>query len=722
MVKAKAKQTKKRAWVYDVECYPNLFTATFRHVNSDEKRVFIIFDDRQNGTRHINQYKEFIAFLDNEVHTLVSYNGHSYDDTLLKHMINSRSSFMVATSKIIMDSVKTLSDLIIGQQRRRDDDDGTSSLPYLDALRQKKYFNSMDLMLQFNTIRRVPLKQLAINMRLPQIMDLPLAPDQIIEYSQINKIVDYNDIDVLATKALLEEREEVIKMRRDYSKDFDVNVLNQNDTGIAKVVIRKYYTETTGIRFEDYRKKRTPRYKLYLKECVSDKINFMSPPYWLLLNKIRNTHIDTMKAVKHLYKTIKYTTISGREEIGKEKQKLPDKQFEYDFQSKYINHTIGLGGIHSNNKSEIIEETEEYELIDADVASYYPAILVNERLYPGHLGPEFVSVYRDKIFYPRLEAKAKGQKAVEKGLKIALNSTFGLTMSPHSFLYDPHVTFSITISGQLFLLMLMERIELYTNAIVVYSNTDGLTCKVPKSEKALFYSVCQQWQEATGFKLEFVNFKRMIMRDVNNFLMVTKDPKNPIKVKGIFMNAYVDRPTPDWITQGYNYPVIANALQQYYTKGVKPEIYIRQQSDVYDFMRAARTSTKTFTVQFTDRSDKPQTMQKNNRWIVTHGNDAEGRLRKHRHPLTEEEKEKRLAKAKNYRKEMEIIKQWNNPIEMQKDRLVTILNDHTKPLPHISDYKLDFDFYISETYNIIKEIRPRSVGGPVKTYTQPKLL
>jgi hypothetical protein len=699
---------KRRSFCFDLECYQNFFSAVFIHINSDAKREFIIFNDPRDPKLNINQFNELMVFVQSEVLTLIGYNNRDYDDMLLKHLLNNIAFFKTAKPLDINTSLKGLSDKIINQEKRRGDDEAVSSDPYLDALRQRKYFGSMDLMQQFNTVKRIPLKQLAINMRWPQIIDLPYEPSHIVVHEEIAEIMYYNDNDVQITKRLLEEREELVTQRRNYTKENDVNVLNANDTTLARTVIRKFYSEVTGIKFEEYRNKRTLRPVLRLSDCVSRKVKFMTADYQKALNYVRNHKpLNTMQALKEMFRTEVVELLDGTTKTVHIKEKQPNKSFEYIFRSKYITHTVGLGGIHSNNVSEIIQEDGEHELIDADVASYYPSIIVKEGLYPGHLGPKFVEVYRDKIYNQRLEAKAKGEKVIADTLKISLNSTFGLTKSAHSWLYDPHVTFFITISGQLFLLMLMERIEFYTDAKVVYSNTDGITCKVPKDQKELFYSICKQWQAYTGFGLEFQNFKRMVIRDVNNFLMVTYDKKKPVKVKGVFMNAYVDRPTPDWIALGYSFPIIAKALQAYYSKNVNPEVFIKQQTDIYDFMRAERTSPKSYTVTFEGRDGKAVVLQKNNRWIVTKGNEAEGYLRKTSiREIIKGKPNKRLGKTS----------------EMQKDRLVTVLNDMTKPHANISMYKLDYDFYLTEIYKVIKTIKVRNGRMAAEAYTQMRLI
>jgi hypothetical protein len=467
-------QKQPKAWAYDIEVYPNLFSATFIHLNSDEERRFIIFHDFRDSNLSINHFNEFLQFMDTEVKTLVGYNNHGYDDIIVKHLMETRSFLKAASPKDITASCKSLNDKIINEQNRDQNGERRTLDPYIDSLMKRKLFGTLDLLLLFNTINRVGLKQIAINLRWPEIIDLPHPPSHIVVREEVNEIMYYNSNDVKITKRLFEDRKEVIQYRREYSAEFNTNVVNSNDTTIAKVILRKAYSEVTGLKYEEYRDKRTFRGYLQLGSCVAGKIYFISENYNKALNAFRNAKpvntskiddeindsADNKSAKVQPYKVDAEGRIILGEQVKDKKSK--QKQFEYILDTKYLSHTLGLGGIHSNNPPEIIDEDSEYDLWDIDVESYYPRILINEKLYPKHLGPEFVKVYEHKLFYPRIRAKQEGKEAYQQMLKIALNSTFGLTKSAYSWLYDPKVTLSITISGQLYLMMLMERLELFT--------------------------------------------------------------------------------------------------------------------------------------------------------------------------------------------------------------------------------------------------------------------
>jgi uncharacterized membrane protein (DUF106 family) len=67
---------------------------------------------------------------------------------------------------------------------------------------------------------------------------------------------------------------------------------------------------------------------------------------------------------------------------------------------------MGIGGLHSSETTVAHVAGDRHLLIDRDVASYYPSIILTLGLYPAHLGPAFLTVYQ-KLVRERLAAKKK---------------------------------------------------------------------------------------------------------------------------------------------------------------------------------------------------------------------------------------------------------------------------------------------------------------------------
>lgn len=90
-----------------------------------------------------------------------------------------------------------------------------------------------------------------------------------------------------------------------------------------------------------------------------------------------------------------------------------------------------MGGLHSVNTPEKFEKRDNILILDDDVSSLYPSIIIQNNIYPKHLGPEFVEVYK-QIRDERIEAKHNGNKLKNETLKLAINGLTGNLQSEYS--------------------------------------------------------------------------------------------------------------------------------------------------------------------------------------------------------------------------------------------------------------------------------------------------
>ena len=163
-----------------------------------------------------------------------------------------------------------------------------------------------------------------------------------------------------------------------------------------------------------------------------------------------------------------------------------------------------------------------------DVVSYYPSIIINNNYYPDHLGPDFINLYK-KFYEDRVKAKLNGDKVRAETYKIILNGSFGKFGSKWSKLYSPSLLLHTTLTGQLTLLMLIERL-LLEGFTVVSANTDGITIKGNKTQVPLLDSLLINWQNETEFKLEKTHYKAIYHESVNSYIAILDN--NEVKCKG----------------------------------------------------------------------------------------------------------------------------------------------------------------------------------------------
>jgi DNA polymerase elongation subunit (family B) len=259
------------------------------------------------------------------------------------------------------------------------------------------------------------------------------------------------------------------------------------------------------------------------------------------------------------------------------------------------------GGLHTENKPKMFEADEECEIIDWDVSSYYPAIIINNGQFPAHLGKEFLRGYK-QMFDKRLELKPlakkdKKIKGIVGALKLAVNSVYGKSSDMQSWIYDRQLTMFTTITGELSLMMLIEQYEL--NGIqVISANTDGVTIKIKKELIPLMHKLNEWWCNLTQYELERTDYSKIIFSTVNDYLAIMTNGE--IKKKGDFLTDFE-------LHKNKSARVVPIALEQWFVHNIPVEHTIRNHKNLYDFC-IRQKATRSFHYEGTNRSTGEVTM------------------------------------------------------------------------------------------------------------------
>jgi hypothetical protein len=124
--------------------------------------------------------------------------------------------------------------------------------------------------------------------------------------------------------------------------------------------------------------------------------------------------------------------------------------------------------------------------------------------------------------------------------------------------------------------MLYEELSLQVpDSTPVMQNTDGLEMIIPIEHEALFKKICSEWEVKTSLELEYADYDRMIIADVNNYIAVYKN--GTTKCKGRF--EYEDRA----FHKNKSASIVPKALYAYFIHGVKPEDFIADNQNIYDY-------------------------------------------------------------------------------------------------------------------------------------------
>lgn len=166
---------------------------------------------------------------------------------------------------------------------------------------------------------------------------------------------------------------------------------------------------------------------------------------------------------------------------------------------------------------------------------------------------------------------------MNEGAKIALNASFGKMWNRYSFLCNPQAGVSVTLNGQLSLLMLIEMLEL-GGISVVSANTDGIILLTPPHLEAYRAQTLAWWEGVTGLTTERTDYVAIYMRDVNNYLAVM--PSGKVKRKGaLAAGSLTTHPDCD---------IAKTAVVDYLTRGVPITKTVRGCHDVRQFVMSRK--------------------------------------------------------------------------------------------------------------------------------------
>ena len=468
-------------------------------------------------------------------------------------------------------------------------------------------------------------------------------------------MIQYNINDVESTSELLVRCKKDIELRIAIEDEYGVRVLSKDGVNIGMKIITQKYLEKTGQTWWDIKDLRSPMDKIPLKDVILPFVKYDSP--------ILKDMLDTLK---------KQTVSPGR------------KGYEYKFIFNNLRYTIGVGGIHSVNDPEIIIPKEDEYLIDCDVASLYPSMLIQHKFYPKHLGPEFLEIY-SKIREERLEAKHNGDKVKNETLKFALNGLSGNLQNEHNFCYSPFAVMQIRVNGQLLLLMLAEKL-VEIGCKIIQANTDGLFLICKKNKYEEYQKVCKEWEKLTKLELEEDRFEAMYQYAINDYIAVkegyhkTKD-KKLIKTKGMFITEVL-------LGKGLSPKIIPEAIINYFVDNIPVEETIKNCKDIRKFLKAEKTG-KQWTVEYNDKIQ-----QRINRFYVSNNG----------YYLWKFKTDSGVKEYQNMLKGYAVT--LHNKFYSDEDLQWKYAQGETFE----SIYDINYNYYISQCKKIINDIKPKQLN------------
>lgn len=553
-----------RDLIYDIETYINCFSITFKNTSTGDIKVFEMSPWK-------NDWQEFRVFTQNCANGFVrwvGYNNYYFDYPVVHFMLQNYKlgKFDGAElAKAAYDKAQRLFSASKDEKFTQIIWDNNHIVPQVDVYKIHHFDNMA---------RATSLKILEFNMRSETIEDLPYDPHTPLTEQQKDKLIKYNIHDVNETHKFYLETLDMIRFREELTKKYDKNFLNHNDTKIGKdyfiMELEKHGISCYSYGDDGRKPVQTKRPVIRIRDVVFPYIKFERPEFnavldWLNRQKIKETK-GVFTQIDDLQDLEKYTNPKKVKGKIKNLNCIIDG-FQFDF---------GTGGIHGSIDPTIVEECDNYAIIDYDVTSLYPSIAIVNNIYPRHLTAKFCDIYgtmkKDRMSY----AKGTPENAM---LKLALNGVYGDSNNKYSPFYDPQYTMAITINGQLMLCMLAEAYMRIPDLEIIQINTDGITIKVPRINVDMVERANREWEELTKLDLERVDYKRMFIRDVNNYIGEYTDGK--LKRKGAYEYEIA------W-HQNHSSLVVQKAVEANLVRNVPVREFIENHDDVFDFMLRAK--------------------------------------------------------------------------------------------------------------------------------------
>ena len=525
--------------VADIEVYHGYFLAAFKRL-SDGKVVAVEMSDRTPREDDDQKRARVRSILKN--HRVVTFNGMNFDMPLLWYFVFGADNR----------DLKRASDMIINTRIRYWEVENAL------GIKIPREIDHVDL-IEPQPNPFASLKTLNGRLHGRKMQDLPIEPDARLTFDDMDTLTAYCGNDLDATELLYYSILDALEMREAFSADYKVDFRSKSDSQMGEAMIKRRVEQALGERVQ---KVATPAGTMF-KYQVPDYISFSHPELVAMVDRLRETDFYVQ---------------------GNGKVDLPDWLEGKTITIGGSTYAMGIGGLHSTESNRAVHSDDDNVLIDFDVASYYPAIILNSGLYPRATGRHFLDVYRS-IRDERVAAKRAGDKTKDKGLKIAINGTFGKLGSPYSVLYAPHLMIAVTLTGQLALLMLIDRAEA-AGIPVVSANTDGVVFLSPREHAALpiekdrptgeglLRDIVEQWERDTGFALEATEYASLYNQSVNSYIAVK--PNGKVKIKGPLSTPRHEGDMRGQLMKNPQMEIVSLAVVALITKGIPLEEAARE--------------------------------------------------------------------------------------------------------------------------------------------------
>ncbi len=480
-------------WVYDLEVFPNRFM--FSAFNGSE---WVEYDE--------TNIKAMAKFVRDRGKVFAGFNNHGYDDVII-------GALAADARERYPSRIYQLSTRIIEPK-----DQAEKDANFRDRYKGRPWAYSIDVFQLLNA--KGSLKEWECRIGFPTVVESPAAFDKPLPADQVAAVRQYCRNDVLATAQILVARWHLVELRATLADTFRLGkrAYALSEQGLAQATFLELHRQRTGERSGKVRENaaaapENQATRFPMTEVLSPRVLFGTLEFQRTLERLRSA-----------------TLVKTGGSWGIEIDGAP---LDETFPLGGCEISLGVGGLHTVDKPGTFVATADTAIVDLDVTSYYPSLMIAERVFPGQIGEDFLGDLAE-IRAKRVAAKKAGDKATSEALKIVLNATFGKLNDNWSPIRSVRNAFRVTVNGQLFLMMLMEALH-GAGFEIISANTDGVTIRAARARLGTdLAAVTDAWELATGMGLERTMFARVCRRDVNTYIALAEGSDGKVKSKGAF--------------------------------------------------------------------------------------------------------------------------------------------------------------------------------------------
>lgn len=540
--------------IYDCEIYPNYWIVSVRQIADD--------GTKKDSLLHIGDRAVATKIFSNKDSWFVGHNSLGYDDIMISCWLDGAkvgdlyalNQYLIVGEKPVGAVARWISNFVrtnewskFGQIRRE------HTLTW-SALERRGWKDRKNIDTLILGEKQGSLKNAAIVLGIKDLREAPVQFGHKLTEEQMLEVDAYCWHDVDVTEVLVNHYKDTIGVRESFAQQGIGLAYVVGSAKLAELYLLKMHENTMhkanyDLWYDNAKKvQKSHRNWDPVADLLCDyNVSFKDPGFKRLFDKIKDCDLSYCPAVllKGVDVALDDEEVDYEEWKKKAKEPSPFRRKDGQYlpkgdllttDSRGMQYTVGVGGLHNVAKRGVWWKRNGWTIYNVDVESYYPSLIIANKLGPRQF--KQLCDYLAGLKAERVESKRSGNVVRNLALKLVLNATFGKTKDEKSVLFDPKCHFSVTMSGQMLLLMMIDLIcSVIPDAEVINANTDGVCFYMREDTVHIAQALFSVWETIAKVKLEHEEYSSWAQASCNNYVAKKIGDSKP-KAKGRDFKVY----------------------------------------------------------------------------------------------------------------------------------------------------------------------------------------